>query len=603
MPNSAGESGQATQGQSAGSVAHSTRTQRSTGPESSDLGGEARDSDGLGFGEATEPLAALGYLGDSGGSAGGGGGVLYIGQSQRGYGGLPAGAAAGEARAWRAGLAPAAPEPNYVGRVGAEPGLSVVDLNRFGNDAHSPPTIFENPFVLAGNDPRSTFSIDVDTASYANARRFLLQDQRPPADAVRIEEFVNYFDYEYPQPSGAEPFSVSSELSQCPWNARHRLLRVGLQGRDVLRNERNASNLVFLIDVSGSMCDALKLPLVVRSLQLLCEQLDARDTVAIVVYAGSSGLVLDATSARNRALVLDALQRLEAGGSTNGGEGIELAYRVAREHFVEGGTNRVILCTDGDFNVGVTSRDALVELIETQRRSGVFLSVLGFGTGDMQDATMEQLADKGNGNYAYIDSLAEARKVLVEQIGGTLETIAKDVKIQIEFNPAQTQAWRLIGYENRVLAHEDFADDAKDAGEIGGGHTVTALYELVPVGVPFEVASSGAVPTDSRPQLERTPDEGQVCLVQLRYKAPDGDSSRLTSHVVRAANDDFAHASLDQRFAAAVAAFGMKLRGSPHVVQLSFADIERLASGALGRDERGYRVEFLDLVRRAGQLR
>jgi Ca-activated chloride channel family protein len=424
----------------------------------------------------------------------------------------------------------------------------------------------------------------------------------PSAGAVRVEELINYFDYAYPQPSGAAPFSVTTDVFACPWDTRRQLVRVGLKGREVHRHERKDSHLVFLIDVSGSMNSADKLPLVQRSLRMLTEQLDVRDRVSIVVYAGNEGLVLEPTNGRERGAILAAIDELQSGGSTNGGAGIRLAYKTAREHMIEGGVNRVILCTDGDFNVGTTSRDELVKLVEEERKSGVFLSVLGFGTGNLKDSSMEQLADKGNGAYAYIDSVAEARKVLVEQMSGTLETIAKDVKIQVEFNPARVQAWRQIGYENRALAHQDFADDTKDAGEIGAGHTVTALYEIVPVGVPFELPEVGEL-------RYQTPREGAPASfgdewlhVKLRYKAPDGEVSQLLEQPVGGASASWNEAALDARFATAVAAFGMKLRGSEHVRDLSYAQIEKLATEALGRDERGWRREFIDLVRRAATI-
>jgi Ca-activated chloride channel family protein len=463
-------------------------------------------------------------------------------------------------------------------------------------------SLTEHAFRRTLDEARSTFSIDVDTASYANVRRHLREGKLPSAGAVRVEELVNYFDYAYPQPTGSAPFSVTSDVLACPWNANRQLVRIGLKGREVHANERKDSHLVFLIDVSGSMSSADKLPLVQRALRMLTEQLDVRDRVSIVVYAGSEGLVLEPTSGRERGAILEAIERLQSGGSTNGGAGIQLAYKVARQHFIEGGVNRVILCSDGDFNVGVTSRDQLVKLVETERKSGVFLSVLGFGTGNLKDSQMEQLADKGNGAYAYIDSLAEARKVLVEQMSGTLETLAKDVKIQVEFNPAKVQAWRQIGYENRALEHQDFADDTKDAGEIGAGHTVTALYEIVPVGAPFEAPQVDGLryqtPHDSSPSAFGD----EWMFVKLRYKAPDGDVSRLLEHPVSDAPQAWTDAPLDARFAASVAAFGMKLRGSEHVRELTFAQIRQMATEALGRDERGWRVEFLDLVRRADEL-
>ena len=490
--------------------------------------------------------------------------------------------------------------------------------------------LVEHAFRRTLNEALSTFAIDVDTASYANVRRHLMGGSLPSAGAVRVEELINYFDYEYARPSGAAPFSVTTDVLACPWDARRQLVRIGLKGREVHRHERKDSHLVFLIDVSGSMNNPDKLPLVQRSLRMLTEQLDVRDRVSIVVYAGNEGLVLEPTSGRERGAILAAIDELRSGGSTNGGAGIRLAYKTAREHMVEGGVNRVILCTDGDFNVGTTSRDELVKLVEEERRSGVFLSVLGFGTGNLKDSSMEQLADKGNGAYAYIDSAAEARKVLVEQMSGTLEAIAKDVKIQVEFNPARVQAWRQIGYENRALAPQDFADDTKDAGEIGAGHTVTALYEIVPVGVPFELPEVSApqgepareaelkglgylgAPSEPREVGElryQTAQQGaatsfgdELLHVKLRYKAPDGEVSQLIEKPVAGAAASWNEAAPDARFAAAVAAFGMKLRSSEHVRELSYAQIERLATDALGRDERGWRREFVDLVRRAGAI-
>jgi Ca-activated chloride channel family protein len=343
-------------------------------------------------------------------------------------------------------------------------------------------SITENPYRLTAREPLSTFGIDVDTASYANVRRFLNQGQLPPAGAVRIEELINYFSYDYPQPEWDLPFSVNAEVAGCPWHEGHRLVRIGLKGREIEVDDRPAGNLVFLLDVSGSMRAGNKLPLVKAALRLLVERLNSHDRIALVVYAGASGLALPSTPADQRETILSALDNLQAGGSTNGAEGIELAYQVARENFVPGGINRVILCTDGDFNVGATSDSELVRQIEDKAKTGVFLSVLGFGMGNYQDSKMQLLADKGNGNHAYIDSLGEARKVLVEEMAGTLLTIAKDVKIQVDFNPAHVAAYRLIGYENRMLKAEDFRDDTKDAGEIGAGHTVTALYEIIPPG-------------------------------------------------------------------------------------------------------------------------
>ena len=471
-------------------------------------------------------------------------------------------------------------------------------------EAEAYATIADNPFRRVAQEPLSTFSIDVDTASYANVRRFLGQGMLPPRDAVRIEELVNYFRYESPQPKEGEPFSVNVEVARCPWNAEHRLARIGLKGKEVDAGKRPPSNLVFLVDVSGSMSDALKLPLLKSALAMLVQTLGENDRVAIVVYAGSEGLALPSTSCAHKAEVLSTLGQLEAGGSTNGGAGIRLAYDVAVANFLKGGTNRVILCTDGDFNVGITDRAALIRLIEQKARSGVFLSVLGFGTGNLKDATMEQLADKGNGNYAYIDSPAEARKVLVEQAGGTLVTIAKDVKVQVEFNPAHVAAYRLVGYENRLLRNEDFKDDTKDAGEIGAGHTVTALYEMVPPGK--GEGDAGDDPRKYGPPAGAAsppgPHADELLTVKLRFKAPDGDTSREIERAVVDAGKDYAAASTDFRFAAAVAAFGQLLRDSPHKGGATYAAVLELAEASLGADPGGYRKEFLDLVRKAQAL-
>ena len=346
--------------------------------------------------------------------------------------------------------------------------------------------IVENRFLTVTENALSTFSIDVDAASYSNVRRFLQSGQLPPAGAVRTEEMINYFHYDYPQPKNEDPFSINTEMAACPWNPAHRLVLIGLQGKKIPVENLPASNIVFLIDVSGSMMDENKLPLVKASMKMLVDQLREQDKVSLVVYAGNAGLVLPATSGANKNAIKDAIDKLEAGGSTAGGQGIQLAYKTAKENFLKGGNNRVILCTDGDFNVGASSDDDLVRMIEEERKSGVFLTVLGYGMGNYKDNKMEKLADKGNGNHAYIDGLSEAKKVLVNEFGGTLFTIAKDVKLQVEFNPAKVQAYRLIGYENRMLNKEDFNNDKKDAGELGSGHTVTALYEVIPVGVKNE---------------------------------------------------------------------------------------------------------------------
>jgi len=486
----------------------------------------------------------------------------------------------------------------YVGHDGKEAKPDTT----FDTEAYD--AVAENPFRLAGDEPLSTFSIDVDTASYANARRFLNQGQLPPPSSVRIEEFVNYFRYDLPAPDGDLPFSVTTEVASCPWEARHLLVRVGLKGREISKADRAPSNLVFLLDVSGSMNSPDKLPLLVRSMKLLVEQLDERDRFSIVVYAGASGLVLEPTSGHDHWIIMNALDRLSAGGSTNGGAGIELAYRLAQDHFVDGGTNRVILATDGDFNVGVTDQGSLVDLIEEKRASGVFLSVLGFGQGNLKDSTMEKLADQGNGNYAYIDSIGEARKCLVEQMGGTLIPIAKDVKIQVEFNPREVQAWRQIGYENRALAHQDFNDDTKDAGEIGAGHTVTALYEVVPVGAPLEENPAPQDPLRYRQegQPAGAAFSGELLFLKLRYKLPESETSNLITAPVTNAGLKWHEATQDFRFAAAVAGFGMLLRNSRHIGDLTYSQILDLAAESRGEDPSGYRAEFMRLVEKAGQL-
>jgi Ca-activated chloride channel family protein len=458
----------------------------------------------------------------------------------------------------------------------------------------------ENPFRRVSADPLSTFSIDVDTASYANVRRFLNTGAMPPAGAIRIEEMINYFRFDYPQPRGDAPFSITSELAVCPWNTKHKLALIGLQGREIPESEAAPRNLVFLIDVSGSMMPPDKLPLVRTAMRMLADVLTAQDRVAIVVYAGASGLVLPSTAGDQKATIHRAIAELGAGGSTNGAAGIKLAYRTAREHFIKGGVNRVVLATDGDFNVGVTSQDELVRLIEEERASGVFLSVLGVGTGNLKDLMMEKLADKGNGNYAYLDSLHEARKVLVREAGATLVTIAKDVKIQVEFNPAAVSAYRLIGYENRMLKNEDFNDDKKDAGDIGSGHSVTALYEIVPVGVDIDAPSVDPLKYQTPPQPARTASADELVTVKLRYKAPDGDTSRLLSTTLRSQPRAL---TANLGFASAVAEVGMLLRGSKHAGSARFADAVARASKFRGVDGEGYRAEFIKLAELASSLR
>lgn len=467
--------------------------------------------------------------------------------------------------------------------------------------------ITDNAFLNVRENSLSTFSTDVDTASYAIVRRFLNERQLPPKGAVRIEELLNYFTYDYPQPQGDAPFSATMEVATCPWTPAHRLVRIGLKGREVAKDKRPASNLVFLIDVSGSMADANKLPLLKQSLGLLIDQLGEEDRVGIVVYAGSSGCVLQPT--HDKAEMRAALERLEAGGSTNGASGIELAYQLAKKSFIKGGTNRVILATDGDWNVGVTNQSDLTELITRQAKSGVFLTVLGFGMGNLKDAMLVKLAGKGNGNYAYLDTLLEAKKVLVEQFSGTIVTIAKDVKIQVEFNPAQVSGYRLIGYEKRLLAKEDFNDDQKDAGEIGAGHTVTALYEIVPAGKDVPAAakvdalkyqSAVAEKPETRNQKPETSTE--LLTLKLRYKAPDGDTSKLLEFPLTDTGATWEKSSRDFRFAAAVAGYGMLLRDSPHKGEATWSSVHELAVEGKGADATGYRAEFISLLAKARAL-
>ena len=466
-------------------------------------------------------------------------------------------------------------------------------------------SVAENRPLSTREQPLSTFSIDVDTASYANVRRFLSAGRLPPRDAVRIEELVNYFRYDYPQPDGDKPFSVTVEAAECPWNAGRRLVRIGLQGRDIDRGERPAGNLVFLVDVSGSMNAPNKLPLVKQALAMLVEELSENDRVAIVTYAGNAGLVLPPTTGDQKETILAAIESLTPGGSTHGSAGINLAYEQAQEHFVAGGSNRIILATDGDLNVGVTSNQSLVGLIKQKAAGGTFLTVLGFGEGNLQDDKMEAIADNGNGIYAYIDGVREARKVLVEQLTGSTITIAKDVKIQVEFNPAQVASYRLLGYENRLLAARDFRDDKKDAGEIGAGHSVTAVYEITLVGAE---TSAGAEPLkyqrqEAEPAAVIDPHaSSELLTVKLRSKRPNGDTSVLEEVPLADRGGAFERASADLRFASAVAAFGMILRGSEEKGDATLPLVAKIATGALGPDNGGYRAEFLDLVRKAEAL-
>jgi Ca-activated chloride channel family protein len=457
--------------------------------------------------------------------------------------------------------------------------------------------IVENAFIAVAADPMSTFSIDVDRASYSNVRRFITQQgQLPPRDAVRIEELVNYFPYDYADPEGDAPIAIHTEVGSAPWKTQHQLVRIGLQARRIKMDNLPASNFVFLLDVSGSMMPPNKLPLVKAAMRLLVNELRPKDRVAIVVYAGSAGLVLPSTTGDQKDKILDAIERLEAGGSTAGGAGIRLAYDQAVANFIRGGNNRVILATDGDFNVGASSDAEMVQLIEEKRRTGVFLTVLGVGEGNLQAAKMEKLADKGNGNYSYLDTITEAQKVLVHELGGTLYTIAKDVKIQVEWNPARVRAYRLIGYENRMLRNEDFADDKKDAGEVGSGHSVTALYEVVPVGVSTDVTIR--MPDSLRYQRRSAqPSEAagpEMLFVKVRYKSPDGDQSRLISQAVRSGTR--ASPSLDFQFQAAVAEFGLLLRNSDFRGTADLGHVITAAREAQGTDREGYRAEFVRLA-------
>jgi Ca-activated chloride channel family protein len=466
----------------------------------------------------------------------------------------------------------------------------------------------ETGFKRVSEAPLSTFSIDVDTASYSKARQFILQSGiLPPAGSIRIEELVNYFDYDYEPPAAdsEHPFAARVEVATCPWKPEHRLARIAIKGREVESQKRPDSNLVFLVDTSGSMSEWNKLPLVKQGLQKLVNQLGERDRVAIVVYAGSAGLVLDSTPATERSAILRRINQMQSGGSTNGGQGIRLAYQVARDHFINDGTNRVILCSDGDFNVGTTSDAELVELVEKEAKGGIDLTVLGFGMGNHNDSMMEKISGKGNGNYAFIDSEAEANRVLVEQLSSTLMTIARDVKIQVEFNPAEVAAYRLIGYENRRLENEDFKDDTKDAGEIGAGHSVTALYELIPA-----VGDLAAIPPavdelryQKKTILTESSKNNELMTLKLRYKNPSSDTSIPVEFPVDDHSREFTEATEDLRFATAVAGFGMLLQSSEHSGNWTFRDVEQVAANAKGQDPHGLRAEFIEMVKRAAELR
>jgi Ca-activated chloride channel family protein len=452
----------------------------------------------------------------------------------------------------------------------------------------------ENKFESPLKEPLSTFSIDVDNASYTNIRRFINEGQKVPKDAVRVEEMINFFKYQYPQPDGQHPFSINTEYSDCPWNKNSRLLKIGLQGKNIPMTNLPASNLVFLVDVSGSMDEQNKLPLLKESMKILVKELRPIDKVSIVVYAGSAGVVLEPTSGDNKDEIMEAFDDLHAGGSTAGGEGIELAYKLAQQNFIKEGNNRVVIATDGDFNVGASSDDDMLKLIEQKRESGVFLTVLGFGMGNYKDSKMEILADKGNGNYAYIDNIQEANRFLGKEFKGSMFAIAKDVKIQIEFNPKHVQAYRLIGYENRKLNAEDFKNDKIDAGELGSGHSVTALYEIVPTGV-----ESDYVPSDlkyTKTKKDDTNYSDELATVKFRYKKPDGNKSIEIVNVIADKKKDLESSSPDFKFTTAVSWFGLKLRESKYIANTSSSDIKKLAKSGLSNDPEGYRSEFVRLV-------
>ncbi len=468
----------------------------------------------------------------------------------------------------------------------------------FNTEGYS--TIHENGYKSTNDQPLSTFSADVDRASYSNIRRFLNQGKMPPKDAVRVEEMINYFNYNYNDPTGERPFSTNTELAECPWNKQHLLLKIGIQGKKIKKENLPPTNLVFLIDVSGSMNSANKLPLLKSSFRLLVDQLRPQDYVSIVVYAGAAGLVLEPTAGNEKQKILNAIEKLNAGGSTAGGEGIMLAYNTAEKSFIENGNNRIILATDGDFNIGESSNASMERLIENQREKGIFISVLGFGMGNYKDDKMEIIADKGNGNYAYIDNLLEARKTLVSEFGGTLFTIAKDVKFQIEFNPEKVAGYRLIGYENRLLNNEDFNDDKKDAGEIGAGHTVTALYEIVPIGasdIGKWLKSVDKLKYQEKAEASTMQYNNEWLTLKIRYKLPDGDKSKLITQAVTSKPKKIVNASDDFRFATSVAAFGMLLRNSEYLNSFSYDNAAELAQNARGEDEQGYKAEMIRLLK------
>ena len=492
---------------------------------------------------------------------------------------------------------------SLCGAVGhATPGIMASRMDADGMNAEEYKEIAENNFKTVSESPLSTFSIDVDAASYSNMRRYINKGELPPADAIRTEELINYFSYDYPQPTGNDPVKITTEVGACPWNVKHRLVRIGLKAKEIPTDKLPVSNLVFLIDVSGSMYGPQRLGLVKSSLKLLVNNLRDEDRVAIVVYSGSAGEKLPSTSGSDKQKIREAIDELTAGGSTAGGAGIKLAYKIAKQNFVKGGNNRIILCTDGDFNVGVSSDEGLEKLIEQERKSGVFLTVLGYGMGNYKDSKIQVLAEKGNGNHAYIDNLQEANRVLVNEFGATMHTVAKDVKLQIEFNPSQVQAYRLIGYESRLLKDEDFNNDAKDAGEMGAGHTVTAFYEVVPAGIKSDF--TGKVDDlkyqKTKPAPAVTNNSKELLTVKLRYKAPDGNTSKKIEQPL--IDDKKEKVSSDFRFASAVAMFGQLLRDSDFKGDATYDKVISLAKTSLDNDEKGYRREFIRLAETAEGL-
>lgn len=502
-------------------------------------------------------------------------------------------------------------EDNYILRTSKEEAgaqmneLEKRDVDDNGNVIHNTEeydNIVENTFKDAKQNPLSTFSIDVDNASYSNVRRYINSSQLPPKGAVRIEEMINYFDYDYPNPTGEHPFSFITEISECPWNSQNRLIHIGIQGKMLDYEDIKPSNLVFIIDVSGSMEDANKLPLLKKAFMMLVDQLDDRDKISIVVYAGAAGLVMPSTPASEKEKIKKALNKLTAGGSTAGGEGIKLAYDIAKKNLIADGNNRVILATDGDFNVGESSTSTMVELIEEKRKDGIYLTILGLGMGNYKDGRMEQISNAGNGNYFYIDNIKEAEKVFVKQMRANMFTIAKDVKIQIEFNPLNVKSYRLIGYENRVMANEDFNNDLKDAGELGAGHTVTAIYEIVPVGAASNTNTSDPLKYQTTKVNDNTKFSKEIMTIKFRYKPINSETSILIEQAVNDTNIPFDKSSENFRFSASVAAFGMILRSSEFKGNADFDMVLKLAKSSKGSDKEGYRDEFIRLVESAKLL-